>query len=762
MWIWWVNVVHGGIKVGTITYNADFKWIDNMGIGEAVVNTTKFLLENESVQFMFGPYSSSLTPLAAAVTESKKVVMVTGGASATTVFDRSKYLFGTLSPASGYLSSALKTLILRGSRTIVTIVQQLPFSIAVGAGVTNLVATMQRYTNGLEIVYQVNIPATPTYQYIHSLIFNLTNNFSSIDILVGCVYFDACILIVQATESVNLVFRAMLLTNCVDNPAYTKTIGVDADEYILGAIQWSELFVNTDVYTGWTPKQFADIYRQRYFNTTPSYQAAAYFAAGLALTRALEEATSLDSIDVAYSLSRLYLNTFYGLLQFDTNGQITLDYSYVQYDSNGKLQVVIPDALATGSLIYPMPSFPYRRCILANGPSSCKCASVGCPLCTLNSYSFNVTSCQSEKNFRTIEFYRTIECELDHTFTPPQNIIIECDHVPYTSPPGVIVQAVAYFGALTGLCFFVWIIFHRKTKIIRASQPAFCAMICLGAMVCALSPIVSLGTNSSIKCQTLPWMFHCSFTLMMGSLFVKTYRVWRIFGNTRLTKIKLSTLESLKILAFITAVVVLILTIWYIQEVPQNIVFTYYIPNVGFVTGTACSKHSTFVNVLIFFEVALVAFACYFSFKNRKAPGNFSETQSIQVSVYSIAFIFGITRLVALQHVGESLHTALFGVGTSVSCIVSLFALFFPKIVQLYADSTSPVISTSHRRNSPPRSGLHGSITHCNNVQINYYEHVKSLLLQDTELPENVKQELITELKGLEIFKTVEICENEG
>jgi len=695
MWVWWVNTVYGGIRVGTQKCYVELKWMDNGGLSQLVTSMTTQLIQNEGVQFVFGPYSSTLTPYSSAVTEKAQIVTITGGASTTSLFTGKRFLYGTLSPSTRFLAPAVKSLILRGARKIVMVVQQQIMTIGAAQGVVDLVTEMRTYTTGLGIIFQGCIPSTPKQTDVQVFVANITKALENADIVVGSVYFDPGVWLIEAVKAANFASGAIVLTLTVDNPLYNSVISTEDGAYVLGAIQWNALLDSRDTLTGWSSHHFVTLFQQRYLNTTPPYQAAAYFAAGLAFTQAIEQSVSLAGTDVAFALSRLNLNTFYGQVQFDSNGQMNMDLAYIQKNTKGTLNIVIPDSLATGALINPMPTFPFRKCVIDNGPTSCKCAPTGCPKCTFQSYAFNVTSCSSIETVRTIVFYQVEECETAFGFNAPQNIEIECDYVPAGSPPGVLVQVIAYLAGSTEFIILLWIVIHYKAKVIKAAQPEFCCLISVGAIVCSVSPITSLGAMSTVKCQALPWLFHLSFSLMMGGLFVKTFRVWRIFSHNKLTKMKFTALDSLKMLVGILGVAVFLLVLWYILGAPQNTNLMYHITGVGYIPFSVCTtRHSLFSTVLVVLEVALVVIACYVSFKNRKAPEKFSETQYIMLSIYNIACIFAITRLVALQNVGKSLQVSLVGVGTSLSCMFAMCALFIPKMVRVHLHSELETMDT--------------------------------------------------------------------
>jgi len=419
---------------------------------------------------------------------------------------------------------------------------------------------------------------------------------------------------------------------------------------------------------------------------TPSYFAAAYFASGLALTKALEKCNSLDSTEIAYSLTRLNLETFFGNVMFDSNGQGTQDYSYIQYNDVGHMEIVAPDLYATSVLIYPLPEKPkssafYQQCLAdpSRGPRNCHCNSGGCPPCSEHDFNYTVSQCPIKKNVRTVSYHRVSDCE--GGIALPKSVQIDCDHVSYQSPMGITVQVFAYIGGVLGFFFVTWTLYYRKSKIVKTSQPEFIGLLGLGGLICSMSPLILLGPITTTKCRVHPWVFHCSFTVMIGSIFVKTYRVWRIFETKKLVRVKATANESLKMLGFILSFLVFIIGLWFILLAPKESTSWKTIPSVGSVRNSSCTTSSYFIAIVIFIEVAVALLGCFFSFQIRKVPDNFSETQYIMLAVYSITFIFGVASIVAYLDDWNSLKVLLHGIGTSLSCTIAMCALFLPKLV---------------------------------------------------------------------------------
>jgi len=689
MWFWWVNVIHGGINIGGKTFRAKLKWLDNKGNQSLVTEMTTYLI-NHGSSIMFAPYSTTLTGPASDVSEKRGVITVTGGAAGTSIFLGKRFLFSTLSPADVFMISGLKTLVMRGARTIINVVQQLAFTVNMGASIGSFVQRTQATAHGLQITHEIKLSASPNEAEINSLIRNLTQHEQKPDVFVGCVYFSVCTAILKTAKEFNYLPGSFIMSLCVDDPNFLNTVGVDNERYIIGPVQWNENLPLKDdnTLTGWTAHKFADIYRSRY-NMSPSYFSAAYFASGLALTKALENCLSLDSTEIAFALGRLNLKTFFGTVKFDSNGQGTQEYSYIQYNDVGTLEIVAPDLYATSNLIYPFPEKPmssafYQQCLAdpSQGPRNCHCSSVGCPLCSQQDLNYTVSQCFIHTNIRLVSYHRVSNCE--GGFALPSSVQIDCDQVPFQSPMGIAVQVFAYIGGLLGFFFVIWTVLYRKSKIVKTSQPEFIGLIGLGGLVCSLSPLILLGSITTTKCQAHPWVFHCSFTVMTGSIFVKTYRIWRIFESKKLARIKVTAKDSFKMLAIILSFLVFILGLWFILNAPTKITVWKTVPSVGSVQNSSCTTASYFIAIIVFVEVAVVLLACFFSFQIRKVPDNFSETQYIMLAVYGITFIFGVASIVAYLGDRNSLKRLVRGISTSLSCTIAMGALFLPKLIIQY------------------------------------------------------------------------------
>jgi len=108
---------------------------------------------------------------------------------------------------------------------------------------------------------------------------------------------------------------------------------------------------------------------------------------------------------------------------------------------------------------------------------------------------------------------------------------------------------------------------HREHRVVKAAQPYFLYLICLGAAVCAsaifpLSFDESYGWSStqlSHACMSVPWVFSLGYMITYGALFSKLWRVNKVLQPVHR---KIDIKQVLWPFVALTALTVLILSLW--------------------------------------------------------------------------------------------------------------------------------------------------------------------------------------------------------
>ena len=92
------------------------------------------LIEQDQVDFLVGPYSSSLTLEASLVAEKYNIPMVASAASADEIWSRGlKNIFGTDTPAASYMEG-ISVATDAGAKTVALVFAQTEFAVDVAAG----------------------------------------------------------------------------------------------------------------------------------------------------------------------------------------------------------------------------------------------------------------------------------------------------------------------------------------------------------------------------------------------------------------------------------------------------------------------------------------------------------------------------------------------------------------------------------------------------------------------------------------------------
>jgi len=127
--------------------------------------------------------------------------------------------------------------------------------------------------------------------------------------------------------------------------------------YIFGATQWtSALKYHGDDMWG-TPQAYSAAFLSAFpsYGDVP-YQAADSTAGLVAFQQALQNANSLDSVQVRNALARLDIMTFYGRIKFDSRGiNIYKPMAVTQLQPDGGDYTVFPLDVAQRGALYPMP-----------------------------------------------------------------------------------------------------------------------------------------------------------------------------------------------------------------------------------------------------------------------------------------------------------------------------------------------------------------------------------------------------------------------
>ena len=342
----------GGIKACGKSYKIQFASYDDESNSKRVQQLyTRMILEDKA-DFLFSPYSSSLTATAAVVTEQYgKIMLTTGPAEEKTYKLGNKYLFQMFAPATEYLKVALDALKTEDPKaTVAFVYEDASFSVAV---VTPAKAYAQQ--QGFNVVFsEAYAPNTTDFSAIIDKVIA-----SKATVLLGGGHYADGSTLARQLYGHKVPLKMLTLLVAPDSPQWVE-LG-DAALGVMVPSQWEPQSAFKAQY-GPSGADFAKDYKAKY-NTDPSYESAGGYASGMILQRAIEQAGGIDAAKVTAALDATDITTFYGRTKFATAANehgLQVGHSMVlaqwQKDKSGKLvkEVVWPLAAKSANMVYPI------------------------------------------------------------------------------------------------------------------------------------------------------------------------------------------------------------------------------------------------------------------------------------------------------------------------------------------------------------------------------------------------------------------------
>jgi hypothetical protein len=200
----------------------------------------------------------------------------------------------------------------------------------------------------------------------------------------------------------------------------------------------------------------------------------------------------------------------------------------------------------------------------------------------------------------------------------------------------------------------LWVYFHREHRVVKAAQPYFLYLICLGAGV-SVSAVLPLslddGTDWSAQqlgsaCMAVPWLFCLGYLITYGALFSKLWRIHRVLQMRRqAVMIKQVVWPSLVLFA----IALLILGLWTGLDPMQ-----WVREEINDVTGESiaqCQSHEMMAYVIPLVVVMLIPtlLTAYMAWRTKDVDEEYSESRWIAIMVFvQCEVILFATPMIAL------------------------------------------------------------------------------------------------------------------
>ena len=348
---------------GLLGRPVEFIVYDDKSDPSEAVKLVRRLIVSDKVDLILGPYGSGASNAIAPLSEEYQIPVITPLANAPVIWEGKKreWFVGVLPPAWKNLYGCLLTGKEKGAKTVAFIYQDTPFPI----GATRPLVTKAKEM-GMQVVLDEAYPKeTPDWEPIMSK----ARSYKP-DLILGGGYLPDSIGLVKAAKAVQAtpkLFGFLVGPAIADFAKSLKSDGL----FVTGETFW-EPFTKTP-----GNQEFYQAYLKEY-KGEPSYHAAAGFAAGQILERAVKEVASIeDKKALRDKLYSMKTTTIFGEYEVnplghpDSGWQIGKATNLIQWQkAEGKKllpnqvaiegmvkQIVYPKAASTADIIYPFPGW---------------------------------------------------------------------------------------------------------------------------------------------------------------------------------------------------------------------------------------------------------------------------------------------------------------------------------------------------------------------------------------------------------------------
>lgn len=257
--------------------------------------------------------------------------------------------------------------------------------------------------------------------------------------------------------------------------------------------------------------------------------------------------------------------------------------------------------------------------------------------------------------------------------------------------------------AVIGLMGLVW--FARTSRVFHAASPKMMFVMLTGIALVLSSAIANNVNQSTGSCTARLWLFNLGFSAAFGSLFLKTFRVWKIFSNERLMVKALNDIQLLQILAVMVSYD-LVLLIVHTAVAPYKVEL--YSDRCVFASGDQ-NAASILTILLTIGKALMVVGGAILTIKTKDLPSLYNETTYIALLIYNVGVIGGIYLAIRYGLNLSDKPSAITIIETIFILVCSFFAclvLFVPK-VRVYFGQDHKMHAI--KRAQAKRASVHGN-----------------------------------------------------
>ncbi|KAJ3365163.1 hypothetical protein GGF31_008621 [Allomyces arbusculus] len=186
-----------------------------------------------------------------------------------------------------------------------------------------------------------------------------------------------------------------------------------------------------------------------------------------------------------------------------------------------------------------------------------------------------------------------------------------------------VIRGLMILAILGGMTFLAM---NRAEKQIRQLSLPFLLFISLGCVLILASEFILIGVPSAPACHASTVVFTFAYEMVFASAIVKTYRIFRIFDNTRISKGGLKSHVLFRNVAMVMAVQAVLFIIWVAAFPVWPALVTTKTSLYYECRPTNVAGHWAIVGASFAFNGVMLLLLSYLAYKTRNVDSSYRET----------------------------------------------------------------------------------------------------------------------------------------
>ncbi|KAL3832355.1 hypothetical protein ACJMK2_024007, partial [Sinanodonta woodiana] len=256
-------------------------------------------------------------------------------------------------------------------------------------------------------------------------------------------------------------------------------------------------------------------------------------------------------------------------------------------------------------------------------------------------------------------------------------------------------------GILMALVFLIFNMVCRKKRIVKMSSPNMNNVLLLGCIIAYSTNFLQTFDKSkaALFCKLRTCFLTAGFSIACGSLFSKTWRVYKIFSNKKMKKIVIKDYELMGIVGLLVVIPLIVFMIWEIID-PQTAI-NYEVTDktsplfslksstddsgdikVRRLVQICVSKYSSYFTLTLYIiEGVMLVFGAFLSWETRQVKLEaLNDSQLIGMCIYNVVVLSAIA--VTLSVVLNEYVTLMYGITSGfiiLGTTANILIVFIPK-----------------------------------------------------------------------------------